>query len=181
VTETTKETINPLALAISFKKLTHTQKQIQSALQLLVGEKATIPFVARYRKEATGGLEDVALIEILDCYNNAIAQEARREFILDSIKKQEKLTPALEKLILSADSLNKLEDLYAPYKNKQKTKAQKAIDQGLKPLAEILKTSKDNIKKIEDLHAKTFIILVRCYFKIKHEKRSWKNWRSLKV
>ncbi len=149
--------INPLALNQTVKKLSHQPNQIKSALQLLVVEKGTIPFVSRYRKEATGGLEDVALIEILDCYNNVIAQETRREFILDSIKKQEKLTPALEKLILQADSLNKLEDLYAPYKNKQKTKAQKAIDQGLKPLAEILKTTKSNIKEVENKNGKNFI------------------------
>ncbi len=149
--------LNPTALALTYKNLKHTQTQVNSALQLLVVEKATVPFVSRYRKEATGGLDDVALIEIMDSYNGSIEQENRRTFILDSIKKQEKLTPELEKKILQAQSLNQLEDLYAPYKNKQKTKAQKAVEQGLAPLAELLKTSKDTIAKIEELHAKTFI------------------------
>lgn len=149
--------LNPTALALTYKNLKHKQEQINSTLNLLVLEKASIPFVSRYRKEATGGLDDLAIIEILDSYNGAIDQENRRAFILDSIKKQEKLTPELQKKILSAQSINELEDIYAPYKNKQKTKAQKAIDQGLSPLAELLKTSKDSIEKIESEHSKTFI------------------------
>lgn len=150
-------TLNPTALVVTYKNLKYSQVQINAALNLLIVEKSTIPFVSRYRKESTGGLDDVALIEILNSYNGSIEQENRRAFILDSIKKQEKLTPELEKKILTADSLNKLEDLYAPYKNKQKTKAQKATEQGLAPLAEILKTSADSLKKIEELQAKNFI------------------------
>ncbi|MGH1469246.1 MAG: helix-hairpin-helix domain-containing protein [Bdellovibrionales bacterium] len=149
--------LNPVALAVTYKNLKHTQTQVNSALQLLVVEKATVPFVSRYRKEATGGLDDVALIEIMDSYNGSIEQENRRSFILESIKKQEKLTPDLEKKILQAQNLNQLEDLYAPYKNKQKTKAQKAIEQGLAPLAELLKSSKESLEKLEELHAKSFI------------------------
>ena len=145
------------ALSLTSQKLTHNNSQINAALKLLIDEKATVPFIARYRKEVTGGLEDVAIIEILDTYNGFMEQEKRRIFILDSIKKQEKLTPALEKQILEAQSLNQLEDLYAPYKNKQKTKAQIAIDKGLKPLAEILKTATEDIKTIEAKHGTTFI------------------------
>lgn len=149
--------IDLTALRSTTASLKHSDAQIQSALKLLIDEKATIPFVARYRKEATGGLEDISLIEILDTYNGFIEQEKRRVFILDSIKKQEKLTPALEKEILQASSLNQLEDLYAPYKNKQKTKAQLAVDKGLSPLAELIKTSKDDIKTIEVKHSKDFV------------------------
>jgi len=145
------------AVKSTITTLKHTSAQIQSALTLLIDEKATIPFVARYRKEMTGGLEDVSLIEILDTYNGFIEQEKRRAFILDSIKKQEKLTPALEKEILAATTLNQLEDLYAPYKNKQKTKAQLAIDKGLAPLAELIKTSSETIDVLKKQHEKTFV------------------------
>jgi len=145
------------ALKSTSTSLKYGEGQIRSALSLLIDEKATVPFVARYRKEATGGLEDVAIIEILDTYNNFIEQEKRRTFILESIKKQEKLTPSLEKEILKATSLNQLEDLYAPYKNKQKTKAQLAADKGLAPLAELLKTTSDDIKTLETKHSKTFV------------------------
>jgi len=151
------EEINEKALSYSFEKLKYTKQQIQSSLKLLVTEKATIPFVSRYRKEATGGLDDVTLIEIFNTYNDSLNQESRRAFILESIKKQEKLTPELEKKILKAETLNQLEDIYAPYKNKQKTKAQKAIDQGLKPLAEILKVTKLSIDEIKSTHEKDFI------------------------
>ncbi len=149
--------LNPTALAITYKALKHKQEQINSTLKLLILEKATVPFVSRYRKEATGGLDDLAVIEILDSYNGAIEQENRRAFILESIKKQEKLTPDLEKKILLAKNINELEDLYAPYKNKQKTKAQKAIEQGLEPLAEILKTTTDSLALVKSKHGKTFL------------------------
>jgi uncharacterized protein len=149
--------IDLVALKSTITLLKHTSPQVQSALTLLIDEKATIPFVARYRKEVTGGLEDISLIEILDTYNAFIEQEKRRAFILDSVKKQEKLTPALEKEILAATTLNQLEDLYAPYKNKQKTKAQLAVDKGLEPLAELIKTSSETIESLQKQYEKTFV------------------------
>jgi len=145
------------ALQATSASLNHSGQQIQSALKLLVDEKATIPFVARYRKEATGGLEDVALIEILDTYNAQIEKEKRRHFILDSIKKQEKLTPSLEKQILEAKTLNLLEDLYAPFKNKQKTKAQTALERGLGSLAELIKSSPKSLDELQREHEATFV------------------------
>ena len=109
---------------------------VQSVLNLSVEQNCTVPFMARYRKEATGGLDEVQIRSILDYYESYLEREKRREFILDSIKKQEKLTPELEKLINAAENLNQLEDIYAPYKSKRKTKAQLAREAGLGDIAE---------------------------------------------
>lgn len=149
--------INSVALNRTRQHLAFKPEQISKSLEMLIDEKSTIPFVSRYRKEVTGGLDDVALIEILDSYNDFVAQEDRRTFILEAIKKLEKLTPELEKAVLSANSLNQLEDLYAPYKSKQKTKAQLATEKGLKPLAEILKTTSLNLAEIEKQNSSKFV------------------------
>jgi protein Tex len=149
--------LNPVALVTVCKLLTHKPEQITKSLSMLIDEKSTIPFISRYRKEVTGGLDDVALIEILDTYNDVVAQEDRRTFILESIKKLEKLTPELEKAIKAATSLNQLEDLYAPYKSKIKTKAQVATEKGLKPLAELLKTTKLSLVELEKKHLQEFV------------------------
>ena len=111
-----------------------------------------MPFISRYRKEATGNLDEVQIRAIKDAYEEYIEMEKRREFILDAIKKQEKLTPELEKKILAADTLNKLEDLYAPYKSKRKTKGTIAKEKGLEPLAQFLLTSKKSFEEsVEEL------------------------------
>lgn len=149
--------LNSVVLNKSFKILKYKPEQILKSLQMLIEEKSTIPFVSRYRKELTGGLDDVALIEILDTYNDGVAQEERRTFILETIKKLEKLTPELEKAIMSADSLNKLEDLYAPYKSKVKTKAQVAVEKGLKPLADLLQTTKLSLQELATQKTAEFV------------------------
>lgn len=109
---------------------------VQSVLNLSVEQNCTVPFMARYRKEATGGLDEVQIRSILDHYESYLEREKRREYILEAIKKQEKLTPELEKQIKAADTLNQLEDIYAPYKSKRKTKAQLAREAGLGDLAD---------------------------------------------
>ncbi len=150
-------TLDSKALASCLKELSFKETQIKGSLKLLITDKASLPFVARYRKEATGGLDDLSLIKILDSYNSAVQLEKRREFIIDSIKKLEKLTPELQKKILNTNKLNQLEDIYAPFKSKQKTKAQKAIDQGLEPLSILLLTSSKDIKTIENDESSKFI------------------------
>lgn len=149
--------INAIAMKRACESLKYKPEQIIKSLEMLIDEKSTIPFISRYRKEVTGGLDDVSLIEILDSYNDFVAQEERRSFILEAIKKLEKLTPELEKAIKTANTLNQLEDLYAPYKSKVKTKAQVAIEKGLKPLAEILKTTKLKITDLEQKHSSEFV------------------------
>ncbi|RDH87546.1 MAG: RNA-binding transcriptional accessory protein [endosymbiont of Escarpia spicata] len=110
------------------------QAQVDATIQLL-DEGATVPFIARYRKEATGGLDDAQLRALFERLGYLRELEARRETILSSIKEQEKLTPELKCNILEADTKTRLEDLYLPYKPKRRTKAQIAREAGLEPLA----------------------------------------------
>jgi protein Tex len=109
--------------------------QVVSTVALL-DEGATVPFIARYRKEATGGLDDVQLRALSERLIYLRELEDRRTAILRSIEEQKKLTPELRASIESADSKQRLEDLYLPYKPKRRTKAQIARQAGLAPLAE---------------------------------------------
>lgn len=121
-------------------KLRH--KQVSAALQLM-DEGNTIPFIARYRKEMTGTLDEVQLQEIRDQYHHVTSLRERQETVVNKIKEQGKLTPALEKQIRAATDLQTVEDLYLPYKQKRQTKAQKAKAAGLAPLANWLLTYPD--------------------------------------
>src|SRR5690606_11930341 len=113
------------------------EQQIQAAIGLL-DEGATVPFISRYRKEVTGGLDDTQMRSLEERLYYLREMEERRKTILDSIREQEKLTPELEKAILEADTKTRLEDLYLPYKPKRRTKGQIAIEAGLEPLADAL-------------------------------------------
>ena len=116
------------------QELSVKDSQIQAAVALL-DEGATVPFIARYRKEVTGGLDDTQLRNLEERLRYLRELEQRRETILNSIKEQEKLTPELELAIKEADNKTRLEDLYLPYKPKRRTKAQIAKEAGLEPLA----------------------------------------------
>ncbi|HHF7373930.1 Tex family protein [Legionella bozemanae] len=111
--------------------------QVEAAIRLL-NEGATIPFIARYRKEATEGLDDIKLRFIDERVLYLRELDERRAVVLQSIREQEKLTPELEKSILAADTKTRLEDLYLPFRPKRRTKAQIAIEAGLDPLAQAL-------------------------------------------
>ncbi|MFQ3365500.1 MAG: hypothetical protein ACI8PY_000690 [Oceanospirillaceae bacterium] len=111
--------------------------QVDAAVTLL-DEGSTVPFIARYRKEVTGVLDDTQLRALEERLGYLRELNARKKTILDSIDKQEKLTPELAKLIDAADSKTRLEDLYLPFKTKRRTKAQIAIEAGLQPLADAL-------------------------------------------
>lgn len=111
-----------------------SEAQVSKTTQLLT-EGATVPFIARYRKEMTGSLDEVQIAAIRDLMHLFEELEKRREAILKSIKEQDKLTPELEKAILAAETLAKLEDLYLPYKQKRKTRATTAREKGLQELA----------------------------------------------
>ncbi|MEA5109616.1 MAG: Tex family protein [Lentimicrobium sp.] len=111
--------------------------QVFNTIKLMEGG-ATIPFMARYRKEMTGSLDEVQLAAIRDRHLQLVELEKRREYILGSVQEQEKLTPELEKQIREATTLTALEDLYLPYKPKRKTRATIAREKGLEPLAKIL-------------------------------------------
>ncbi|WP_291328244.1 Tex family protein [Desulfovibrio sp. UCD-KL4C] len=109
-------------------------KNVQAAISLLE-EGATIPFISRYRKEATGSMDEVAVEAVSDLLGKLNELEKRRETVLNSIEEQGKLTDALRSKINEAQNLRQLEDLYLPYKPKRKTKGQAAIEKGLEPLA----------------------------------------------
>ncbi|MFP5068245.1 Tex family protein [Pseudonocardia nantongensis] len=111
--------------------------QVGAAVALL-DEGSTVPFVARYRKEATGGLDDVALRTLEERLRYLRELEERRATVLDSIRSQGKLDEALEARINAAESKARLEDIYLPYKPKRRTKAMIAREQGLEPLADAL-------------------------------------------
>ena len=110
--------------------------QIAAAVELLDGG-ATVPFVARYRKEVTGGLDDIQLRALEQRLGYLRELEERRETILKSIAEQGKLSDALAAQIREADSKARLEDLYLPYKQKRRTKGQIAREAGIEPPAEL--------------------------------------------
>lgn len=112
-------------------------EQINAAVSLL-DDGNTVPFVARYRKEVTGGLDDTQLRNLESRLGYLRELDDRRKVILKSISEQNKLTPQLEAEINQADSKTRLEDLYLPYKPKRRTKGQIAIEAGIEPLADLL-------------------------------------------
>lgn len=121
------------------KSLKISPKQVDATIALL-NDGATVPFIARYRKEATGGLSDDQLRDLHEKFQYFTELNARRNTILNSIEEQGKLSPELKKSILTTESKTELEDLYLPYKPKRQTKAQLAKEAGLEPLAELLRT-----------------------------------------
>ncbi|MDD2931829.1 MAG: Tex family protein [Fermentimonas sp.] len=119
------------------KSLNISAKNVESTVKLL-GEGATIPFISRYRKEATGGLDEVQIANIKEMNEKFIELEKRKEFIIKSISEQEKLTPELEKQIKEIYDSTSLEDIYLPFKPKRQTRAEKARKKGLEELAKWL-------------------------------------------
>ncbi len=109
-------------------------RQVEKTIELLE-QGATVPFIARYRKEATGSLNEVQITAIRDLLIKLKELDKRREAIIASISEQGKLTPELEKQLMEASSMTELEDLYLPYKPKRRTRATMAIEKGLEPLA----------------------------------------------
>ena len=104
----------------------------------LLGEGATVPFIARYRKEMTNTMNEETVAEVKKRLEQLDELEKRKEFVLRSIAEQEKLTPELEKQIANAETLQDVEDLYLPYKPKRRTKAEIARQKGLEPLAKMI-------------------------------------------
>lgn len=119
-----------------------SSRQVANTIQLLEGG-ATVPFISRYRKEATEQLDEVQITAIRDTYQKLQELDKRRDAILKSIEEQGKLTPELRKKIEAADTLTELEDLYLPYKQKRKTRATIAIERGLEPLANLIFTQNE--------------------------------------
>ena len=125
-------------------------RSVENTLSLL-DEGCTIPFIARYRKERTGTLDEVQIAAISDLNEKLTELEKRKETIIKTISEQGKLTPELEKRIAECEDTETLEDIYLPYKPKRRTKAQVAREQGLEPLATIImlgrETDPDGVAK----------------------------------
>ena len=123
-------------------------KQVKNVISLLFDNGATIPFVSRYRKEATGGLDEVAIGKIKEEYERLTELEKRKTTVLTTIEEQGKLTPELKGKIESCYNSAVLEDLYLPYKPKRRTRASIAKERGLEPLAAMLiKQNHPNIEQ----------------------------------
>lgn len=123
-------------------KLNLTTKQV-SSIQQLQSEGATIPFMARYRKEATGNLDEVVIGNVVEEIHYFNELDKRKETVIRTIEEQGKMTPELKKRIENCFSATELEDIYLPYKPKRKTRATQAIEKGLDPLAKILFEQKE--------------------------------------
>ena len=128
-----QSTLSPL---IS-KSLNISTRQVSNTLKLL-DEGASVPFISRYRKEATGSLDEVQVQNIQDEYKRLEELEKRRESIIDSIREQDQLSHELEQQLRNTWNLQELEDLYLPFKPRRKTRASVARDKGLEPLAATL-------------------------------------------
>ncbi len=119
------------------------ERQVQATIGLL-DEGATVPFISRYRKEATGSLDEVAIANIRDRVEQLRELDKRRESILKSVREQGKLTDELEAAIHAAETMTVLEDIYLPYKPKKRTRATIAREKGLEPLATLLFEQENN-------------------------------------
>ena len=117
--------------------------QVENTIRLM-DDGASIPFIARYRKEMTGSLDEVRLLHIRDEYTRLKELDARRETIIRSIEEQEKMTPELRERIDAAVTMAELEDIYLPYRPKRRTRATIAREKGLEPLAAIILEQKEN-------------------------------------
>ena len=134
-------------IANSVGVMTH---QVQSTINLF-DEGGTVPFIARYRKEATGSLDEVQILDIKELWTKLKDADKRRDSIIKSIEEQGKMTPELLQKLQNSYHLQDLEDIYLPYKQKRKTRASIAIEKGLEPLAKLIFDQKENniLKKAE--------------------------------
>ncbi|RYF64709.1 MAG: RNA-binding transcriptional accessory protein, partial [Cytophagaceae bacterium] len=132
-------------------------RSVTATIDLLNGG-ATVPFIARYRKEATASttgnpLDEIQIGQIKDTYQKLVDLDKRREAILKSIDEQGKLTSDLRRKLETADSLTDLEDLYLPYRQKRKTRAILAIERGLEPLANVIIAQREvNLERMAQRH-----------------------------
>ena len=131
-------------------ELTLKPTQVEAVVELL-GDGNTVPFIARYRKERTGTLDEEQIRQIEKLMQHLQAMEDRREIIISAIESQEKMTPELKKRLLAADSLTTLEDLYQPYKLKRKTRAVLAKEKGLQGLADLILKQKLSNQSLDQM------------------------------
>ncbi|NGP46241.1 RNA-binding transcriptional accessory protein [Bacillaceae bacterium SIJ1] len=133
------------------RELSLREKQVNNVLSL-TAEGNTVPFIARYRKEQTAGLDEVQIQQILDRAEYIHQLETRKQDVARLITEQGKMTEAIQKSLDQAEKLQTVEDIYRPYKQKRKTRASKAKEKGLEPLAEWLKEEQDELPDKEAVH-----------------------------
>ena len=136
--------VNPSHIIKVFEELNLREKQVVS-VAVLLDEGSTVPFIARYRKEVTGNLDEVAITQIRDRLQQLHDLDERRSTVLESIAKQSKLTDELKAKIDAATTMTILEDLYLPYKPKRRTRATIAKEKGLEPLAQLIFEQKEGV------------------------------------
>ena len=137
-------------IQILSKEFERKPEHIRNVIALL-DEGSTIPFIARYRKEMHGSMDDTTLRDLTDRLNYLKNLEARKEEIRRSIEGQEKMTPELSEALENAATLTEAEDLYRPYKQKKRTRASMAKEKGLEPLAALIWTQSKNLPPLEKL------------------------------
>ena len=142
--------------AIVAAELSLARPAVERTLALFAGG-ATVPFIARYRKEVTGGLDEVQIGQIQERHEYHVELEARRATILDSIAAQGKLSDGLRARILATRSKTELEDLYLPYKPKRRTKATIARERGLEPLADLILAQAIRLEQPREALARPFV------------------------
>ena len=130
------------------KQLNIPIKQVEKTIRL-IEEGGTVPFISRYRKEQTGGLDEVQILDIKNGLEKLKELEKRKQTILKAIDEQELLTNEIKRLIENSTSLTELEDIYLPFKKKRKTKASEAREKGLEPLAKIIMAqNEEDVKRV---------------------------------
>ena len=137
VLEIQNESMNQAHITKIASELSLKSHQVKATAELLDGG-ATIPFIARYRKEITGSLDEIAIINIRDRLNQLRELYTRRESIIKSLDERDQLTDELKDKIMKAETIAVLEDIYLPYRPKRRTRATIAREKGLEPLAEII-------------------------------------------
>lgn len=155
--ETTNQSTKPAATPPNYaadiaRELNIRPEQTTAVLELLDGD-ATVPFIARYRKEATGGLDETEISAIRDRREAMEKLFDRRQAILKSLTERELLTPELEQAVNAAEGLTQLEDVYLPYKPKRRTRAMQARERGLEPLAQLLLQQKPGVDPFKEAEA----------------------------
>ena len=129
-----------------------------SATAKMFAEGATVPFIARYRKEATGGMDEVQILGVRDRLTQLADLEKRRDAIVKSLEERKLLTPELKKKITDAETMTRLEDIFAPYRPKRRTRATIAKDRGLEPLADFIWEQRESSSADSEKEAANYII-----------------------
>jgi protein Tex len=148
--------MNPNHVVTISKELNLNAKQVEATATLLA-EGGTVPFIARYRKEATGSMDEVAITDVRDRLTQLAELDKRREAILKSLEERDLLTDELKAQVMAAENMTALEDIYLPYRPKRRTRATIAREKGLEPLADMLFAQDADAPVDPDEAAKAFI------------------------